>query len=68
MLRSSLIQPNISLYALPALLVKNKDISWRFCVDYRQLNKTTIKDKYPIHLIDELLDELEGSQYFSKLT
>ena len=67
MLKSTIIQPSTSPDALPVLLVKKKDNSWRFCVDYRQLNKATVKDEYPILLIEDLLDELERSQYFSKI-
>ncbi len=67
MLVSSAIRPSHSPYASPVLLIKKKDESWSFCVDYRQLNKLTIKDKYPIPIIEELLDELGGSKYFSKI-
>lgn len=67
MLKTGVITPSKSPWASGIVLVKKSDNSWRFCVDYRKLNEVTIKDSYPLPRIDDSLDTLRGSSWFSVL-
>ncbi|KAA3483847.1 DNA/RNA polymerases superfamily protein [Gossypium australe] len=61
------IRPSVSPWGAPVLFVKKKDGSMRMCIDYRQLNKLTIKNRYPLPRIDDLFDQLRGASVFSKI-
>lgn len=67
MLKQGIIQPSCSPFASPVLLVLKKNGEWRFCVDYRHLNAITVKNRYPLPIINELLDELAGAAWFTSL-
>nr|KYP56224.1 Transposon Ty3-I Gag-Pol polyprotein [Cajanus cajan] len=66
LLEKQLVRPSVSPWGAPVLLVRKKDGVSRLCVDYRQLNKLTIKNKYPLPRIDDLMDQLRGASVFSK--
>jgi hypothetical protein len=67
LLAVGLITPSTCPFASPVLLVHKKNGTWRFCVDYRKLNTLTIKNRFPIPIVDEILDELAGSNFFTTL-
>ncbi|KAJ9544144.1 hypothetical protein OSB04_023851 [Centaurea solstitialis] len=67
LLDKGFIRPSSSPWGAPVLFVKKKDGSFRMCIDYRELNKITIKNRYPLPRIDDLFDQLQGATYFSKI-
>ena len=67
LLEKGLIRPSSSPYCSPILLVQKKDGSFRMCIDYRSLNKITIKNRFPIPRIDDIMDKLQGASIFSRI-
>ena len=67
MLDKGYIRPSVSPWGAPVLFVKNKDGTFRMCIDYRQLNKMTVKNKYPLPRIDDMFDKIDGAKIFSKI-
>nr|GFB97210.1 putative reverse transcriptase domain-containing protein [Tanacetum cinerariifolium] len=61
------IRPSSSPWGAPILFVNKKDGSFRMCIDYRELNKLTVKNRYPLPRIDDLFDQLQGSSVYSKI-
>jgi hypothetical protein len=62
-----LICPSVSPWGAPIIFIQKKDGSWRLCIDYRQLNKATIKNQYSLPRIDDLFDQMKGTMVFSKI-
>ena len=67
LLEQGWIRPSSSPYGAPILFIPKKDGKWRMCIDYRALNKITVKNRYPLPKVDELMDRLHGAQYFTKI-
>ncbi|GJU25697.1 putative reverse transcriptase domain-containing protein [Tanacetum coccineum] len=67
LLERGFIRPSVSPWGAPVLFVKKKDGSMRLCIDYRELNKITIRNRYPLPRIDDLFDQLQGAKHFSKI-
>ena len=67
LLSKGFIRESYSPWGAPALFVQKKDGSMRMCIDYREINQATIKNKYPLPRIDDLFDQLKGSKFFSKI-
>ena len=67
LLSKGFFRPSISPWGAPVLFMKKKDGSLRLCIDYRQLNRVTIRNQYPLPRIDELFNQLQGSRVYSKI-
>uniref|UniRef100_A0A2N9G313 RNA-directed DNA polymerase n=1 Tax=Fagus sylvatica TaxID=28930 RepID=A0A2N9G313_FAGSY len=67
LLDKGFIRPSVSPWGAPVLFVKKKDGSMRLCIDYREINRVTVRNKYPLPRIDDLFDQLQGAQIFSKI-
>jgi hypothetical protein len=67
MLQAGTVISSLSHFASPASLVKKKDKTWRFCIDYKKLNSIIVKNKFPLPIIDELLDKIAGAKYFTTI-
>ena len=67
LLDKEFIRPSVSPWGAPVLFVKKKDGTLRMCIDYRQISKVTVKNKYPLPRIEDLFDQLKGAGVFSKI-
>ena len=67
MVNKGFVRPSTSPWGAPVLFLKKKDGSMRLCIDYRELNKVTIRNQYPLSRIDDLFDQLQGAKVFSKI-
>ena len=67
LLDKGFIRPSVSPWGAPVLFVKKKDGTLRMCIDYRQINKVTVKNRYPLPRVKDLFDQLKGASFFSKI-
>ena len=67
LLEKNYIRPSVSPWGALVLFVNKKDGTLRLCIDYRKLNKVTVKNKYPLPRIDDLFDQMKGAKLFSKI-